>query len=109
MPEATFVFRHADEAEARRFCKELFDLYPFCGPGPTCVIACSTGDAMSVSDAVRMALECTAIDPSEQREFALEMAECNNWEDCMTLAAKWELRHEHGEFLDARKASEQAA
>jgi hypothetical protein len=103
--EATFVFRHIDEAEARRFCQELFATYPFAGDGPTAVIAASTGDAMSVSDAVKMALECSAIDPSEQREFALEMAECNNWEDCMALAAKWDLRHEQGEFIDARKAA----
>jgi hypothetical protein len=103
MSEATFVFRHSDEKEARRFCKELFETYPFCGDGPTQVIACATGDAMSVSDAVRAALMCNSLDAYYERtEFALAMCECVNWDGCMKLAGEWDLRYDQGEFVDAR-------
>jgi hypothetical protein len=105
MTEATFVFRHADETEARRFCKELFASYPFGGDGPTNVVACSVGDAMSVQDAVRAILECRVLGSFEREECALAMCECLNWDDVQELAAKWEIRWENGEFVEGRVAS----
>jgi hypothetical protein len=105
---STFVFRHADEGEARRFCSEIMKLYPFGGAGPTCMTACAVGDAMSTSEAVIGALECTALHDTERHEFVGEIAACNNWDDCMKLAEKWELRWEQGAFVDARKIEEVA-
>jgi hypothetical protein len=52
-----------------------------------------------------MALLCDALHESTEREeFALEMCNCNNWDDCLTLAKEWELQHEDGRFIDARAA-----
>jgi hypothetical protein len=104
--ESTYVFSHADETEARRVSKELFERYPFGGDGATCTIACGRGDSMSVHDAIRAAMECRALDFSTERgEFALAMCECLNWEQCMALAAEWELRWIDGDFVDMRAAS----
>ena len=67
--------------------------------------ACAVGDAMSTSDAVIAALETDALGRPERDEFVAEIAACNNWDDCMETAEKWELRWESGTFVDARKES----
>jgi hypothetical protein len=100
---STFVFRHADEAARKALTGELFERFPFFdeGEAPSRLTAVSIGDAMSVSDAMRMALECSELDPSERTELALEMAERGTWQGCMALASEWELRvNEVGELVN---------
>lgn len=103
----TFVFCHANLPARNALCKELNARFPFGGEGlETRITALSSGDAMSVSDAMVLALDCTAIDLSERRELALEMAEALTWEGCLGVIAKWELAiDEFGELVDARTAS----
>lgn len=102
---STFVFYHASEEDARGFRTEMISRYPFGGAGKDVsqITAMATGDAMSVSDAMRMALECRALDRHERSEFALELAECVSWDDCVAHAKTWELRVRDGDFVDDRE------
>lgn len=100
---STFVFKHSSEKASRNFGREMFERYPFgAGGDDSSLCAVSVGDAMSVSDAMRMALECGALDPSERSDLALEMAERGTWEGCMALAKEWGLTvGEWGDFINA--------
>jgi hypothetical protein len=98
----TIVFRSRDEAAAQELRTHIFTRYPpMRDDAPTCISACATGDAMSVQDAMRMALECREFDIYEQRELALEMAECVNWDDCIKKAEEWGMGVLHGDFVNA--------
>jgi hypothetical protein len=100
---ATFVFRCAGPKVALEFRKAIFEKYPFDSSLPVSMVACATGDAMSVSEAMRMALECRALDSYEQRDLALELAEQSDWHYCLKHAeAEWSLVvSETGEFVSA--------
>lgn len=98
----TYVFQHKDVEAAKALRKEMFDRYSFGGGGgaPTHICGVMSGDALSVSDAIRMASDCRALDHSERAEFAVKMGEQLTWDDCLALAAEWDLQVQDGEFVN---------
>jgi hypothetical protein len=104
----TFVFSATDVDAEKALRRELLDRFPFGGDQAVSICGLMAGDALSVADAVRMALECRALSDGELRDFVNEMSEQLTWGDCLALAEKWELVDHDGEFVDARRQKESA-
>lgn len=99
---STFVFRHRTEADARRVFRAVMRRWPMMGEKRSGCSAWSAGDAMSGTDAARMALECSQIDGFEQRDLALDLLELSSWEQCLAKFAEWELEVADGALIETR-------
>ena len=101
---STFVFRHKSEADARRVFSAIMRRWPFTDKRRTVTSAWSAGDATSVTDAVRLALECRVIDAHEQKELALDLLEADTWGQCLAKFAEWELTEVDGELVEVAES-----
>lgn len=100
---ATYVFRHKSEADARRVFSAIMRRWPIAEDGKRSrVTAWSADDAMSVSDAVRLTLECRDLDQMERQELALDLLELPGWDACLAKFAEWEMCVDEGALVDAR-------
>jgi hypothetical protein len=100
--EETIVLRFADEQTRKDFLGDLLARFPFDGQSESRIIGMASGDAMSVSDAIQAALQTSTLDSFERHDFAVDMCNAVNWQDCERIAAEWDLRWEQGDFVDVR-------
>ena len=100
----TVVVKHTDAAAAQAFIQFAHAHWPFLpnDAAPTQMTAISIGDALSVQEAMRSALECEELSRDERTEFALDLdANCYTWSECLAYAEKeWELAYRDGQFVD---------
>ena len=99
----TYVFQHRDVDAAKALRTEMFERYSFGGDDGAATTICGvmSGDALSVADALRMASNCHELDPFERAEFAAKLGDQLTWEDCLAVAADWDLQVVDGAFVDA--------
>jgi hypothetical protein len=106
---STFVFKHKTERDALRVFQAIRRRWPMLSDRRTVNTAWSEGDAMSVADAGRMALECEVLDSFERRELALDVLNLNNWQACLAKFSEWELAIENGELVEVSTDDDETA
>ena len=96
----TVVICHESPECARNLSSELLGRFPMFAETGSRITMIGIGDAASVADAARMALETRLLSQDERVELALDLLECQTWGACLAKFLELALSVDGSELVE---------